>query len=563
MQIVLPWVVIGIYALVVQTAQTYLFGIYGAKLSNVVKYDWFKSMLNQDVSYHDEKKSAALNADLSVETEAIAEGMGWKFGLLLQSIVQVLAGMGIAFYRSWRVSLVFIGLSPLFVIAGVIQSMIWMGTDDTSSSDPFLESGAVSQEILLNIRTVLAFPHLITTKTQLFHEKVGLGLPVALRRAAVSGFAIGINLCIAQGIVYGIGMYAGLRFVDEGWVTFDNVMGAFFGVFMGGMGLGQAASVGTAFKKAELAANKFYFAKSRVPELRKPGLVTAITRQEPLSGNIEFKDVSFSYKSSPDVTVLNKVSFNVEAGSTLAIVGPSGSGKSTIISLLERFYDNRSGDILIDGQMIHNYDLSYLRSSIGLVSQMPLLFDCSIEDNTRGGNKEASSADVIEAAKQANAHSFIEKFENKYQTQVGELGGKLSGGQRQRIAIARALLGKPSILLLDEATSALDSKSEREVQDAIDQITRTGKQTVISIAHRLSTIKDSNTILVLVDGAIQEAGYHNELMDRFGIYYALVTAQTLVDQKTVLHRQKSDDNDYGPPGYVNDVVEEVNDVTYH
>merc|ERR1712087_447342 len=276
----------------------------------------------------------------------------------------------------------------------------------------------------------------------------------------------------------------------------------------------------------------------------------AITQKESLSGNIEFDKVSFSYASAPDVKVLNKVSFKVEAGSTLAIVGPSGSGKSTIISLLERFYDNDSGEISIDGEKIHNYDLSYLRSSIGLVSQMPLLFDCSIADNIRGGNKEASMEDIIEAAKQANAHLFVDKFEKKYETQVGELGGKLSGGQRQRIAIARALLGKPSILLLDEATSALDSKSEREVQDAIDRITQTGKQTVISIAHRLSTIKDSKTILVLVDGSIKEAGNHNELMDKNGIYYALVTAQTLVDQKTVLHRQKSQEDEG------NDVEEE-------
>merc|ERR1712087_1095082 len=265
----------------------------------------------------------------------------------------------------------------------------------------------------------------------------------------------------------------------------------------------------------------------------------AITWEESLSGNIEFDKVSFSYASAPDVKVLNKVSFKVEAGSTLAIVGPSGSGKSTIISLLERFYDNDSGEIVIDGQKIHNYDLTYLRSSIGLVSQMPLLFDCSIADNIRGGNMDASMDDIIAAATQANAHSFIEKFEKKYDTQVGELGGKLSGGQRQRIAIARALLGKPSILLLDEATSALDSKSEREVQDAIDRITQTGKQTVISIAHRLSTIKDSKTILVLVDGAIKEHGNHQELMDDGGIYYALVTAQSLVDEKTMLHKQRS------------------------
>merc|ERR1712130_455793 len=257
---------------------------------------------------------------------------------------------------------------------------------------------------------------------------------------------------------------------------------------------------------------------TRVPDLRKCELDKAISKKETLSGNIEFDNVSFSYASAPNVNVLNKVSFKVEAGSTLAIVGPSGSGKSTIISLLERFYDNTSGDIVIDGQKIHNYDLSYLRSSIGLVSQMPLLFDASVSENIRGGLTTATKEDIEAAAKSANAHDFIMKLDKGYETKVGELGGKLSGGQRQRIAIARALLPKPSILLLDEATSALDSKSEKEVQSAIDQITASGQQTTITIAHRLSTIQNSDNILVLVDGKVKESGNHRQLMEMQGVY---------------------------------------------
>ena len=231
----------------------------------------------------------------------------------------------------------------------------------------------------------------------------------------------------------------------------------------------------------------------------------------------------------------------MSSGEQLAIVGPSGSGKSTIISLIERFYDPISGDIIIDDRdKIHNYDISYLRSSIGLVSQMPLLFDTSIELNIRGGNEDASMEEVYQAAKAANAHDFILQLPDKYETNVGELGGRLSGGQRQRIAIARAMLSKPSILLLDEATSALDSKSEREVQEAIDNIASTRNQTVISIAHRLSTIKNADTIIVLVDGAIREQGNHNSLMDKNGIYSALVNAQALVEQKKAVHvKQRS------------------------
>ena len=258
---------------------------------------------------------------------------------------------------------------------------------------------------------------------------------------------------------------------------------------------------------------------------------------------MEFKNVSFAYESNPNVKVLKNISFKVKSGETLAIVGESGSGKSTIISLIERFYDPISGDIIIDNNdFIHNYDLSYLRSSISLVSQMPLLFDTSIEENIRGGNKNITQNEIIEAAKLANAHEFILNLPNKYNTLVGELGGRLSGGQRQRIAIARSILIKPSILLLDEATSALDSKSEKEVQKAIDNISSTRNQTVIAIAHRLSTIKNYDCIIVLVDGQIREKGNHDILMAKGGIYFALVTAQTLVEQKKAIHfRQRSSD----------------------
>merc|ERR1719300_888846 len=309
------------------------------------------------------------------------------------------------------------------------------------------------------------------------------------------------------------------------------------------MGLGQIGAVMPALKKAGIAANKFYVAKEREPEIRKPDdafLSQPIKSDNALQGSIEFRNVSFAYPSNPERKVLDDVSFSVPKGSSLAIVGPSGSGKSTVISLLLRFYDHDSGDILMDDtNKNQNYDLSYLHSSMGLVSQMPLLFDATIAENIRGGNTKATDDEVIAAARSASAHEFITKLEKGYETNVGELGGKLSGGQRQRIAIARALLPNPSILLLDEATSALDSKSEREVQNAIDEITEKGAQTTITIAHRLSTIRNSDRIIVLVEGKVKESGNHNELMEQRGVYSALVNAQTLVEQKTQMHRQKS------------------------
>merc|ERR1712113_784505 len=306
------------------------------------------------------------------------------------------------------------------------------------------------------------------------------------------------------------------------------------------MPLGQILAAMPAFANGNLAANKFYAVKERQPAIREPtDGMKPIKCDTLLKGRISVKNISFSYHSAPDAKVLDDVSFEVPAGSSLAIVGPSGSGKSTIISLIERFYDYESGSIVMDGShRINDYDLSYLRSSIGLVSQMPLLFDTTITENIRGGLMAATKEDIEEAAKSANAHDFIMKLDDGYETMVGELGGKLSGGQRQRIAIARALLPKPSILLLDEATSALDSKSEKEVQSAIDAITARGQQTTITIAHRLSTIKNSDQILVLVDGKVKESGNHQQLMQEQGVYAALVNAQSLVEEKK-LFRQGS------------------------
>merc|ERR1719273_1215124 len=317
----------------------------------------------------------------------------------------------------------------------------------------------------------------------------------------------------------------------------------------------------TAFGQAKLAANKFYAVKQREPEIRKPiDSMEPIKSDSLLKGRIEARNITFSYHSAPDVKVLDDVSFDVPAGSSLAIVGPSGSGKSTIISLIERFYDYQSGSIVMDGEHpINDYDLSYLRSSIGLVSQMPLLFDASVSDNIRGGLMTATKEDIEAAAKSANAHHFIMKLDRGYETKVGELGGKLSGGQRQRIAIARALLPKPSILLLDEATSALDSKSEKEVQSAIDKLVATGQYTTVTIAHRLSTIQNSDNILVLVDGKVKEQGNHQQLMAEQGVYAALVDAQSLVEAKKEFHRQRSQSRVGGAAGAAGDAVIEVDE----
>ncbi len=237
---------------------------------------------------------------------------------------------------------------------------------------------------------------------------------------------------------------------------------------------------------------------------------------------IEFQSVSFQYEKS-EHAVLKNISINIPKGKVLALVGASGAGKTTIADLLPRFYDVIDGGIYIDGINIKEYKLKDLRSLMGIVSQEAILFNDTIHNNIRFGLEEVSEEEVIQAAKIANAHEFIIKTEEGYQTNIGDRGSKLSGGQRQRLTIARAILKNPAILILDEATSALDSESEKLVQDALNKLMK--NRTAIVIAHRLSTIQHADEIIVLEDGEIIERGTHDSLLQKGGSYYKLVNLQ--------------------------------------
>ena len=220
---------------------------------------------------------------------------------------------------------------------------------------------------------------------------------------------------------------------------------------------------------------------------------------------------------------MDKFSLNVEVGQTFALVGPSGCGKSTVIQLLLRFYDPDGGEVLLGGRDVRALNTRWLRKHIGVVSQEPVLFDTTIARNIMYGKEDATEEEMIQAAKDANAHNFISELPDGYNTLVGEAGTQLSGGQKQRIAIARALVRDPKILLLDEATSALDTESESIVQEALDRA-RTGRTTIV-IAHRLSTIQNADVIASMKDGRVAEIGTHSELLGKKGLYYELVKAQ--------------------------------------
>jgi len=233
-----------------------------------------------------------------------------------------------------------------------------------------------------------------------------------------------------------------------------------------------------------------------------------------MQGKIEFRDVSFGYRIGQ--ATLDHVQFTVAPGEMIALVGASGAGKSTIITLLARFYDPTSGQVVIDDRPIADYNVQSVRRQIGIVMQDNILFSGTIADNIRYGRPDASQAEIVDAARAANAHDFITQLRQGYNSRVGERGVSLSGGQRQRVAIARVLLKDPRILILDEATSALDSQAEKLIQDATEKLML--NRTSIVIAHRLSTVVNANRILVMEKGRIVDIGRHAELLARPGIY---------------------------------------------
>jgi ATP-binding cassette subfamily B protein len=241
-----------------------------------------------------------------------------------------------------------------------------------------------------------------------------------------------------------------------------------------------------------------------------------------IRGAVEFRDVYFSYDGEKNA--LNGVSFSVKSGEMIGLVGHSGAGKSTLINLITRFYDPQDGEIYIDGHDIRDIKVASLRRQLGVVLQDPFLFQGSVHDNIAYGKLGAAPKEVIAAAKAANAHDFISKFPDGYDTVVGERGARVSGGERQRISIARAILKNPRILILDEATSSIDTETESKIQEALERLIR--GRTVFAIAHRLSTLKHANRLIVLKEGKVDEIGSHEELIAKDGAYANLCRKQT-------------------------------------
>ena len=356
--------------------------------------------------------------------------------------------------------------------------------------------------------------------------------------------------------MFGIAIFYGTYLTRTDCLNFKagDIIRSLFAIITTTFSLGQAGPFLKDLAEAKGAAKKIFSIIEKKPLIQTyddDGSGEKKQRIENFRGQIYFDKVHFSYPQRTEAKILKSLSLSIEPGKTVALCGASGGGKSTVIQLLQRFYDPTEGSIQIDGVDLCHLDLAWLRSQMALVSQEPVLFSTSIRDNIRMGRMEATDEEIVEAAKQANVHSFIMSTTNQYDTHVGERGAQLSGGQKQRIAIARAILRNPKILLLDEATSALDNESEKMVQEALDRA-KVGRTTIV-IAHRLTTIRNADVIVAMKDGQVSEIGNHEQLMNFKGLYFDLVTSQVREDdddeekkkkrnggeKKLLVERQKS------------------------
>lgn len=576
---------LSVASFIVEFIQKFLFERVGERITRRLRSDLFRAMLKQDLSWFEEdpekRNVGALSSTLATDVRFVRLVAGQSLAATLESFASLSTGIAIALVASWEIFLIMLAMVPLLGITEMVQMRALLGSEGDLRS-VLTKSTGILHESITGIREVQAFAleQRISKdiKTSLFDD-VG---PASRRAALIKGLTMGAIQAVMLS-VYALAFWFGGEMIAAGRISFEDFNQALWAMAFSASGLGQAAMFAGDAAKAAMAIKVIFGIIDREPEVKSepwenggvadPKVVgspapRALPPGSFSEGSARLDGVNFAYPTRKAARIFNGMDLSIPSGKVVALVGSSGSGKSSVVQLLERFYDpiryeevtkmdrsdknndddnnmdtvvkemvavaDGNGTVNIDGEDMKTLDCRWVRSNVGLVGQEPVLFNDTVYNNIALGAKDPATVtrrEVEEAALAANAHEFILKLPQAYNSPVGVGGGRLSGGQKQRVAIARALVAKPRVLLLDEATSALDNESEKIVQASLDELVQEagGERTTIIIAHRLSTIKEADVICVLEnDGGngsrVVEIGSHDELMEMGRKYKALVEA---------------------------------------
>ncbi|CAI9715598.1 multidrug resistance 1-like [Octopus vulgaris] len=514
----------GVTSFILYLIQYSMFGISGEMLTMRIRSRLFKSILHQEMSWFDDKNNSTghLCTRLTVDSSRVKGASGIKLGLSVQILGHMLTAVICCFIYEWRLALLVFAFVPVMVFASALEQKMF--TNSLSQKSELLEEAInLSSEVFHNIKTVLSL-----SLEKMFYERCLIQLYANSEENMKSTYKTGVTFAMSQSIIYlyyACNFYVGSVLISKCHMNYVEVFKILCVIIIVMIIIGQQASLIPDVTEVSVSAARIMNLLDQLPAIDM--YLEKGDKPDSFKTNIQFKGVEFRYPSRPNINVLQGLNLDVNQGETIGLVGESGCGKSTCMQLIEKFYKPETGSVLLDGKDLNDLNTSWLRQQLAIVSQEPVLFSCSIQENIAYGDlsRTVTFDEIVNAAQQANIHSFIDSLPEGYATKAGGKGSQLSGGQKQRIAIARALVRNPKILLLDEATSALDTESEKVVQEALNKA-RKGR-TCLVVAHRLSTIKDSDKIAVIVEGKVHEIGTHIELEQNKGVYYNLLTNQNL------------------------------------
>lgn len=518
------WLIVGIAAIMALAsgARFYFISVIGERVLADLRQAVFVHLLRLDARYFDTNRVGELTSRLNGDVAVIRNAVGSSFSLALRSVVTIIGALIMMFLTSPVLTLAVVIAAPALLLPLIAYSRRLRGMS-RRTQDALADLSAMATEMLGATRTVKSFTQ-ENTQAAIYDARSEDSYQAEVRRLGARSVLVGMVIFLGTSAVVFL-VWWGARAVFAGTVTAGQLTQFLVYALMASGALTNVSEVLGILQTVAGATERLTEILDTEASIKDP--VNPVPLPVPALGTVAFENVDFGYQTSGFERVLSDLSFTVDLGETVALVGPSGSGKSTTLALLQRFYDVGAGVIRVDGIDIRDVRLEELRQRFAYVEQEPTIFAGTIADNIRFGKPDASQAEVEAAAKAALVHDFVVELPLGYDAIVGERGVMLSGGQKQRLAIARAILKNAPILLLDEATSALDAQSEQLVQIALEHLMR-GRTTLV-IAHRLATIRDADKILVLDGGRIIDQGTHDQLVAKGGRYAELAKLQFRLD----------------------------------